>query len=163
MREVGAELDLGQPGNRPSDMYEAAYVQMGKPKKPEGLAGDAPAHPPIPNVMTSWQKVMVEARDDQWVIVRVAGPICRAVASTGSTLINDDLPRPRQRGPARTGNRLDLMNSRGQVWMPGGSWQFTPMRCLALLPSIPTKRCDAARHGSAAQYRRACKFPPADP
>jgi hypothetical protein len=114
LRAVSARMDLGN-FERLLRLYEAAYVQGGKPK------------PPPPDevrkritqfqlVISAWQRVLVEARDDRWAAVRASWPELPRVCVSGVDLITDDLDRAKNAANTYAlTNRLDLMNVRAQV------------------------------------------------
>jgi hypothetical protein len=67
-------------------------------------------------VISAWQKVLVEARDDQWMAVRASWPVLPRCCVDGVDLIHDDLGRARAvAGNHALENRLDLMNIRAQT------------------------------------------------
>jgi hypothetical protein len=114
MREVNAQRDLGN-FERALRQYEANYVEMGKPKKPDA-AGERQRIRQFQSVIFAWQKVLVEARDEQWVAVRTSWPDLPRCCVDGVDLVHDDLARV-QGAAAQHAllNRLDLMNSRALV------------------------------------------------
>jgi hypothetical protein len=59
---------------------------------------------------------VVEARDDQWAVVQASWPELPRCCVDGVDLVHDDLDRAQAAGAQHAlENRLDLMNSRGQV------------------------------------------------
>jgi hypothetical protein len=96
--------------------YELAYVDMGKPKKPADAVGERQRIRQFQKAISLWQKVLVEARDNQWDVVRANWPELPRCCVDGVDLVRDDLDRA-QTASARHAleNRLDLMNSRAQV------------------------------------------------
>src|SRR5262249_40365572 len=68
------------------------------------------------NVVSSWQKVLVEARDEQWAKVRATWPELPRCCVDGVDLIKVDLSRAQATAAQHALlNRLDLMNTRGQL------------------------------------------------
>ena len=67
-------------------------------------------------VLNAWQKVLVEARDEQWDKVRATWPELPRCCVDGVDLVKDDLAKA-QAAAAKHAleNRLDLMNTRAQV------------------------------------------------
>jgi hypothetical protein len=115
LANINAQLDLGffEAAMR---VYEANYLEMGKPKKPADAAGERQRIRQFQTVISSWQKVLVEARDDQWTVVRANWPDLPRCCVDGVDLINDDLGKAQTAGAHHALlNRLDLMNTRGQV------------------------------------------------
>jgi hypothetical protein len=114
LREVNVQYDLGA-FERSLRQYESAYVEMGKPKKPDA-AGDRQRIRQFQTVISSWQKVLVEARDEQWAVVRASWPELPRCCVDGVDLIHEDLARAQAAGGQHALlNRLDLMNTRAQV------------------------------------------------
>jgi Outer membrane efflux protein len=114
LRALNAELDLGN-FERAIRLYEANYVAGGQPKKTDA-AGERQRIRQFQGVISTWQKVLVEARDEHWVSVNANWPDLPACRVDGVDLVNSDL------GVAQTAasryavaNRLDLMNVRAQV------------------------------------------------
>ncbi len=122
-RDLGNfELNLRQ--------YERGYVANGKPKTQEGggwvvggLGGWLLTRPgerqrirQFQNVLSAWQKVLVEARDEQWVVVRNTWPDLPRCCVDGVDLVRDDLTTA-QKAAAQYAleHRLDLMNTRAQL------------------------------------------------
>lgn len=97
-------------------VYEAAYVDKGMPKKPDTPAGERQRIRQFQSVVSSWQKVLVEARDDQWMAVHNTWPDLPRCCVDGVDLVKDNLGRAQEVGGQHALlNRLDLMNTRGQV------------------------------------------------
>jgi hypothetical protein len=97
-------------------IYEAAYVDRGMPKKPDTPAGERQRIRQFQSVVSSWQKVLVEARDDQWMAVHKTWPDLPRCCVDGVDLVKDDLGRAQDVGGRHALlNRLDLMNTRAQV------------------------------------------------
>jgi hypothetical protein len=129
LREVNAQLDLGN-FERALRVYENNYVEMGKPKKID-MAGERKRLTEFSGVIYSWQKVLVEARNDQWNAVRASWPDLPRCCVDGVNLISDDLDRASAAGTRHAlENRLDLMNVRGQVV---DSWRQLAVFANALL------------------------------
>jgi hypothetical protein len=115
LREVGANLDLGNL-ELALRQYEAAWVEMGQPKKPKDPAAERQRIRQFQNVVTSWQKVLVEARDDQWAVVQASWPELPRCCVDGVDLVHDGLDQAQAAAAQHAlQNRLDLMNSRAQV------------------------------------------------
>ncbi len=115
LKELGRQLDLG---NFESALrfYESNYVADGKPKKPADAAGERRRLTLFQNTIYTWQKVLVEARDDQWEVVRASWPELPRCCVDGVDLIKDSLDRAKTTaGQHALVNRLDLMNVRAQV------------------------------------------------
>jgi hypothetical protein len=114
LRDVNAQRDLGT-FERALRLYEANYVEMGKPKKPD-VAGERQRIRQFQSVVFAWQKVMVEARDEQWAVVRASWPELPRCCVDGVDLIHDDIARAQAAGAQHALlNRLDLMNNRALV------------------------------------------------
>ncbi len=114
LREVNGLLDLAT-FERALRTYEINYVDMGKAKNP-GVAGERQRIRQFQSVVTWWQKVLVEARDDQWTSVEASWPELPRCCVDGIDLINGDLAAAnRAAGRHALENRLDLMNTRAQV------------------------------------------------
>ena len=113
-RSCSSQRDLGNL-ERALRLYEAAYVEMGKPKKP-AAAGERQRIRQFQSVVSTWQKVLVEARDERWDKVRATWPDLPPCCIEGVDLVNDDLTKA-QAAAAQYAleHRLDLMNVRGQV------------------------------------------------
>jgi hypothetical protein len=115
MAEVNRQIDLGN-FERALRSYEAAYLEMGKPKKPADGAAERQRIRTFQGVVFSWQKVLVEARDDQWLVVRAGWPELPRACVDGVDLVHGDLTRAEAAAAQHTLlNRLDLMNTRAQV------------------------------------------------
>jgi len=115
LRVINLQHDLGS-FEKALRQYEAAYVENGKPKKPADAAGERQRIRQFQNVISSWQKVLVEARDDQWAAVRASWPELPRCCVDGVDLVKDDLARAQSVGGQHAlENRLDLMNIRAQV------------------------------------------------
>ena len=114
LRSTYAQLDLGN-FERALRQYEANFVDMGKPKKPDA-SGERQRLRQFQNVISSWQKVLVEARDEQWTMVRSKWPELPRCCVDGVDLVHDDLTQVQATAAKRAlENRLDLMNVRAQV------------------------------------------------
>src|SRR5262249_22467693 len=115
LREVNAELDLGNL-ERALRVYEANYVDKGKPKRPAGPAGERQRITRFQTVISWWEKVLVEARDEQWVVVRRTWPKLPRACVDGVDLVNDPLDRAEAASAQHALTyRLDLMNVRAQL------------------------------------------------
>jgi hypothetical protein len=109
------QTDLGNFENA-LRAYEAAYIEGGKTKLPTTPAGQRRRLTDFQNVVYTWQKVLVEARDDQWDVVRATWPEPPRCCVSGVDLVKDPLDRAQAAGAQYALlNRLDLMNVRGQV------------------------------------------------
>jgi hypothetical protein len=112
---VGNQIDLGNL-ERSLRQYEAAYVENGKPKKPADAVGERQRIRQFQSVVSYWQKVLVEARDDRWAAVRASWPELPRACVDGVDLIHDELGRAQQTADRHAvENRLDVMNARAQV------------------------------------------------
>jgi hypothetical protein len=115
LRAINRQRDLGGYESA-LRKYEAAYVEDGKPKKPADAAGERQRIRLFQSVISLWQKVLVEARDDQWGAVRASWPELPRCCVDGVNLVKDDLARAQAAGGQHAlENRLDLMNVRAQV------------------------------------------------
>lgn len=115
LRALNAEIDLGN-FERLLRLYEVTYIKGGKPVPPADPAGERRRLTDFQNIVYAWQKVLVEARDDQWEAIRNTWPELPRCCVSGVDLINDPLDKAMAAAAqyALT-NRLDLMNVRGQV------------------------------------------------
>ncbi len=114
LREVNGQRDLGN-FERALRLYTDNYVEMGKPKKPD-VAGERQRIRQFQSVVSSWQKVLVAARDDQWEVVHASWPDLPRCCADGVDLVKDDLTRAQAAGAQHALlNRLDLMNVRAQL------------------------------------------------
>ena len=113
-KEISALLDLGN-FERNLRLYVSNYVEMGKPKKITE-ADERLRIRQFQSVLSSWQKVLVEARDQQWDKTRESWPELARCCVDGVDLVKDDLARSQAiAGKHALENRLDLMNTRAQV------------------------------------------------
>jgi hypothetical protein len=149
LRQAYAELDLGA-FERALRLYEASFVEMGKPKKPADAAGERQRIRQFQSVVSSWQKVLVEARDEQWVKVRATWPELPRCCVDGVDLVKEDLTRALAAASQHALlNRLDLMNARAQVV---DSWRQLAVYANALLAVFTVQyRLDASSPVGAAQ------------
>ncbi|MFL5342106.1 MAG: TolC family protein, partial [Gemmataceae bacterium] len=114
LKRLNAEFDLGN-FERALRLYESNYVVMGKPKPPDGT-GERQRIRQFQGVVSSWQKVLVEPRDEQWVVVRSNWPELPRCCLDGLDLIRVDLDKAQEAAGHRAlDNRLDLMNTRAQL------------------------------------------------
>ena len=116
-------------------------------------------------VISAWQKVLVEARDDKWDMVRATWPELPRCCVDGVDLITDDLDRAQATAAKHAlENRLDLMNVRAQVV---DAWRQLAVFANALLGVFTVQyQLTAnlpARPGAAAEYRRQRQRPPTYP
>ncbi|HEV8059433.1 MAG TPA: hypothetical protein VGP68_06155 [Gemmataceae bacterium] len=125
-----ALTDLGN-FERALRLYEATYLEGGKPKMPTAPAGQRRRLTDFQNVIYNWQKVLVEARDDQWAVVRETWPKLPRCCVDGVDLVYDNLDKAQAAGAQHALlNRLDLMNVRGQLV---DSWRQLAIFANALL------------------------------
>jgi hypothetical protein len=112
--DLGNQRDLGYL-EKTLRQYEAAYVVMGKPKAVDA-GGERQRVRVFQSVISNWQKVLVIARDEQWVKVRASWPELPACCLEGVDLVNSNLAEA-QTTASRYAleHRFDLMNVRGQV------------------------------------------------
>jgi hypothetical protein len=111
--------------------YENAYLENGRPKMPTTPSGQRRRLTDFQNLIYTWQKVLVEARDDQWNAVRASWPDLPKCCVDGVDLIHDSLDRAQAAGAQHALlNRLDLMNVRGQTV---DSWRQLAIFANALL------------------------------
>src|SRR5262249_37625077 len=114
LREVNAERDIGTFEGA-LRLYETNYVDMGKPK-PFNPATERQRCRKSQNVISAWQRVLVQARDDQWALLNASWPELPRCCVDGVNLITDKLDRAQEvAGRHALLNRLDLMNVRAQV------------------------------------------------
>jgi hypothetical protein len=114
LREAYSQTDLGN-FERVLRQYEADYVEGGKPKKVDAAA-ERRRITQFRDVVSYWQKILVEARDDRWAAVRASWPDLPRCCVDGVDLIKADLTRSETAAAQHALlNRLDLMNVRGQV------------------------------------------------
>jgi hypothetical protein len=114
LKEVYSQTDLGN-FERVLRQYEADYVEGGKPKKIPATA-ERRRITQFRDVVSYWQKILVEARDDRWMTVRAAWPNLPRCCVDGVDLIKADLTRAETTTAQHALlNRLDLMNVRGQL------------------------------------------------
>jgi hypothetical protein len=129
LKSLGDQIDLGSL-ERALRLYEAAYVENGKPKKPDA-AGERQRIRQFQNVVSAWQKVLVEARDNRWDEVRAKWPDLPRCCVDGVDLIAADLNGAQATAAKHAlENRLDLMNIRAQVV---DSWRQIAVFANALL------------------------------
>ncbi|MBI1917475.1 MAG: TolC family protein [Planctomycetes bacterium] len=115
LTEANAQIDLGN-FERALRLYETNYVDKGKPKKPADALGERQRVSRFQSVISWWQKVLVEARNEQWAVVRSTWPKLPRACVDGVDLVNDDLERALAAGAQHAlANRLDLMNVRSQL------------------------------------------------
>jgi hypothetical protein len=115
LRDLNNQLDLAR-FEQALRLYESNYVENGKPKKPADPAGERQRIRAFQNVLSAWQKVLVEARDGQWAAVQASWPELPRACVDGVDLMKSDLQVARTAAARHAlENRLDLMNVRGQV------------------------------------------------
>jgi hypothetical protein len=96
-------------------LYELAFVENGKPKK-TAPAEERQRIRQFQSVVSLWQRVLVEPRDDQWDAIRATWPELPRCCVDGVDLVKDELGRAQAAGARHAlENRLDLMNVRSQV------------------------------------------------
>jgi hypothetical protein len=162
LKTVNSQRDVGN-FERALRLYEGNYVEDGKPKKTKSLPlalGPLSSAVPGPadrqrvrqfqSVVSSWQKVLVEARDQQWVSVRAQWPDLPRCCVDGVDLIHDELSRAQAAGSQHAlENRLDLMNIRAGVV---DAWRQLAVYANALLGTFTVAyRLDASSPPGAAQ------------
>ena len=114
LKELNAEYDLGN-FERALRLYESNYVSMGKPKPPDA-GGERQRIRQFQGVISAWQKVLVEPRDEQWLVVRAAWPELPRCCVDGVDLVRGNLEQSEEVAAQHAlDNRLDLMNTRGQL------------------------------------------------
>jgi Outer membrane efflux protein len=114
LRSLLNQFDLGSL-ERLLRQYEADYVAGGKPKKP-APADERKRITLFQVVISAWQRVLVQARDDRWAVVRATWPELPPCCINGVDLVHDKLDRSQQAAFSYALlNRLDLMNVRAQV------------------------------------------------
>ncbi len=114
LRELNSQIDLGN-FETALRRYEADYIENGQPKKLDA-AGERRRVNQFRDVISYWQKLLVEARDERLAIVRDSWPELPRCCVDGVDLIWDDLEKA-QNTAAHYAivHRLDLMNIRGQL------------------------------------------------
>ena len=129
LKDLGSDSDLGN-FERVLRLYEATYLENGKPKKLEAST-ERRRITQFRDVISYWQKILVEARDDRWMGVRTNWPELPQCCIAGVDLVKDDLFYSRT-AAARYAltNRLDLMNVRAQTV---DSWRQLAIYANALL------------------------------
>ena len=126
LRKANSERDLGN-FKRALRRYETAYTDKGQPKK-ISAAADRQRIRLFQDVVSFWQKTLVEAREDRWAAVRTRWPELPRCCVSGVDLVKDDLDRAETAaGQYALINRLDLMNVRGQVVDSCARWRYSPM------------------------------------
>ena len=115
LSEVESQLDLGG-FERVLRLYEAAYVEGGKAKKPATPAAERLRITRFQSVLSYWQRILVEARNEQRAVVRGNWPALPRCCVDGVDLIKADLTTAQLTSSRyAVENRFDLMNVRAQV------------------------------------------------
>ncbi len=129
LKQLNSDNDLGNY-EKALRLYESTYLENGKPKKLDAST-ERRRITQFRDVVSYWQKVLVEARDDRWMSVRASWPSLPRCCVDGVDLVKDDLFYARSVAAryALT-NRLDLMNVRAQVV---DSWRQLAVFANALL------------------------------
>jgi hypothetical protein len=144
LRALNAEVDLGNFESA-LRLYETNYVEKGTAKKPDA-AGERQRIRQFQGVVSSWQKVLVEARDEHWDAVRASWPELPGCCVNGVNLIRSDLTAAQKAAAEHAvANRLDLMNVRAQVV---DSWRQLAVYANSLLGTFT------------AQYQLSASSPP---
>ena len=114
LRDLGSQGDLGN-FERALRRYEAEYVEGGR-AKPLDPAAERRRVVQFRDVVSYWQRILVEARDERWEAVRRAWPDLPRACVDGVDLVQVDISAA-EAAAARHAllNRLDLMNVRAQV------------------------------------------------
>jgi hypothetical protein len=95
--------------------YEGAFLEKGRPKK-QDAAGERQRIRMFQTVVSSWQKVLVVARDEQWEKVRATWPELNPCCLQGVDLVNSPLSQAQAiASQYALTHRFDLMNVRAQV------------------------------------------------
>ncbi len=129
LKELRADSDLGNY-ERVLRLYETSYLEGGKPKKLDPLT-ERRRITQFRDVVSYWQKILVEARDDRWAMVRASWPDLPRCCVDGHDMVKGDLFEARAVGARHALiNRLDLMNVRSQVV---DSWRQVAVFANALL------------------------------
>jgi hypothetical protein len=114
LRQLNSQLDLGN-FERMLRQYTATYVEMGQPKR-QDVVGERRRVTMFQSVLSYWQQVLVEARDDRWAQVRATWPELPRCCVDGVDLVYDDLDHAKTVADQHAlTNRLDLMNVRAQL------------------------------------------------
>jgi hypothetical protein len=129
LRDLGSQTDLGNY-ERVLRKYEADYTENGRPKKLDQVS-ERRRVTQFRDVVSLWQKILVEARDERWMAIRKSWPDLPRCCVDGVDLIRDDLTRSEATAAQHAlENRLDLMNVRAQVV---DSWRQIALFANALL------------------------------
>ena len=113
MKELGVLSDIGNY-ERVLRKYESMYTQGGKAKAPQGDERQRITR--FRDVVSLWQKILVEARDERWAVIRHEWPDLPRCCVDGVDLIKDDLSKAEATADRHAvENRLDLMNVRAQT------------------------------------------------
>ena len=114
LRELGSQSDLGKY-EKVLRKYETDYSGPAVPKNPDPLSERRRINQHR-DVISYWQKLLVEARDDRWAMVRRDWPDLPRCCVSGVDLVKDDISKAESAaGQYALLNRLDLMNVRGQL------------------------------------------------
>jgi hypothetical protein len=114
LKETLSRSDLGNY-ERVLRKYEADFAAGAKAKKLDPAA-ERRRIVQFRDVVSYWQKILVEARDERWALVREKWPDLPRCCIDGVDLVKVDISKA-EAAAARyaLSNRLDLMNSRAQV------------------------------------------------
>jgi hypothetical protein len=114
LKELGSEADLGNY-ERVLRRYEADYTTDGRPRKVDAIA-ERRRITQFRDVISLWQKILVEARDDRWAAVRRSWPELPRCCVDGHDLVKENLTTSEEVAARHALlNRLDLMNVRAQL------------------------------------------------
>jgi hypothetical protein len=115
LAQTQADFDLGNL-ELALRVYERAYVEMGKPKKPATPAAERLRVTRFQAIAAYWQRLMVEPRNEQRAKVAATWPDLPRACISGVDLVKTDLSNA-QLASANyaVANRFDLMNVRAQV------------------------------------------------
>jgi hypothetical protein len=129
LRELNSQADLGTY-EAVLRKYLADYIENGQPKKLDA-AGERRRVNQFRDVISYWQKILVEARDERLALVRADWPELPRCCVDGVDLVNDDLELAHKTASRYAIlHRLDLMNIRAQLV---DSWRQLAIYANALL------------------------------
>ncbi len=114
LKELGSQSDIGN-FERVLRKYERAYLKDGAPVKTDPVL-ERKRITQFRDVISLWQKILVDARDERWNNIRQLWPDLPRCCVDGVDLVRDDLTKSEATAAQHAlSNRLDLMNVRGQV------------------------------------------------